>query len=113
MAQNQNASARLAKNTVIYMIGNLGSKILQVLILPLLTAVLLTEEYGYYDLIVTTINLITPIATLQLVEAMFRYLFGGSEEEKRVTISSVTAALVVGMTILAAVIALFKCLALI
>lgn len=108
MAQNQNASARLAKNTVIYMIGNLGSKILQVLILPLLTAVLLTEEYGYYDLIVTTINLITPIATLQLVEAMFRYLFGGSEEEKRVTISSVTAALVVGMTILAAVIALIQ-----
>ena len=101
MAQNQNASARLAKNTVIYMIGNLGSKILQVLILPLLTAVLLTEEYGYYDLIVTTINLITPIATLQLVEAM-------SEEEKRVTISSVTAALVVGMTILAAVIALIQ-----
>ena len=90
------------------MIGNLGSKILQVLILPLLTAVLLTEEYGYYDLIVTTINLITPIATLQLVEAMFRYLFGGSEEEKRVTISSVTAALVVGMTILAAVIALIQ-----
>lgn len=108
MAQNQNASATLAKNTVIYMIGNLGSKILQVLILPLLTAVLLTEEYGYYDLIVTTINLITPIATLQLVEAMFRYLFGGSEEEKRVTISSVTAALVVGMTILAAVIALIQ-----
>lgn len=108
MAQNQNASARLAKNTVIYMIGNLGSKILQVLILPLLTAVLLTEEYGYYDLIVTTINLITPIATLQLVEAMFRYLFGGSEEEKRVAISSVTAALVVGMTILAAVIALIQ-----
>lgn len=108
MAQNQNASARLAKNTVIYMIGNLGSNILQVLILPLLTAVLLTEEYGYYDLIVTTINLITPIATLQLVEAMFRYLFGGSEEEKRVTISSVTAALVVGMTILAAVIALIQ-----
>lgn len=108
MAQNQNASARLAKNTVIYMIGNLGSRILQVLILPLLTAVLLTEEYGYYDLIVTTINLITPIATLQLVEAMFRYLFGGSEEEKRVTISSVTAALVVGMTILAAVIALIQ-----
>lgn len=108
MAQNQNASARLAKNTVIYMIGNLGSKILQVLILPLLTAVLLTEEYGYYDLIVTTINLITPIATLQLVEAMFRYLFGGSEEEKRVTISSVTVALVVGMTILAAVIALIQ-----
>lgn len=108
MAQNQNASARLAKNTVIYMIGNLGSKILQVLILPLLTAVLLTEEYGYYDLIVTTINLITPIATLQLVEAMFRYLFGGSEEEKRVTISSVTAALVIGMIILATVIALIQ-----
>lgn len=104
MVRNQNASTRLAKNTVIYMIGNLGSKVLQMLILPILTAVLLTEEYGYYDLIVTTINLITPLATLQLVEAMFRYLFGGSEEEKKITISSVTAALIVGMAVLAIVI---------
>lgn len=101
MVRSQNASTRLAKNTVIYMIGNLGSKVLQMLILPILTAVLLTEEYGYYDLIVTTINLITPLATLQLIEAMFRYLFGGSEEEKKVTISSVTAALIVGMAALA------------
>lgn len=101
MVRSQNASTRLAKNTVIYMIGNLGSKVLQMLILPILTAVLLTEEYGYYDLIVTTINLITPLATLQLIEAMFRYLFGGSEEEKKVTISSVTAALIVGMAVLA------------
>lgn len=108
MIHNQSASTRLAKNTIIYMIGNIGSKVLQMLILPILTAVLLTEEYGYYDLIVTTINLITPLATLQLVEAMFRYLFGESEEEKKITISSVTAALIIGIAILATVIFLIQ-----
>ena len=96
MTQAQNASKKLAKNTIIYMIGNLGSKILQMLILPILTAVLLTEEYGFYDLVVTTINLITPLVTLQLVEAMFRYLFGGTAEDNKTTVSSVTAVLIAG-----------------
>ena len=103
MTQAQNASKKLAKNTIIYMIGNLGSKILQMLILPILTAVLLTEEYGFYDLVVTTINLITPLVTLQLVEAMFRYLFGGTVEDNKTTVSSVTAALIAGMLMLAVV----------
>lgn len=97
------AERRLVKNTIIYMVGNMGSKIMQMLILPIITAVLLTEEYGYYDLVITTISLVQPIVTLQLVEAMFRYLFSGTTEEKKKTTSTVIACLAVGALVLAVV----------
>lgn len=98
------ATQRLAKNTLVYLVGNLGSKLLQLLILPVTTSFLLTEEYGYYNLIVTSINLVTPLVTFQLSEAMFRNLFCGSDEHKRVVLSSVAAFLVGGMTALALVV---------
>lgn len=98
--ENSNANKTLAKNTVIYMIGNMGSKILQMLILPIITAVLSTEQYGYYDLVITTISLITPIITLQMIEGMFRYLFDGTEKEKKETVSTVIGVLLIGLAVL-------------
>ena len=88
MSDNKEVSNRLAKGTLIYMIGNLTSKILQMLILPIITINLSTSEYGYYDLVVTTINLITPIVTLQVVEGMFRFLFDSDEKKKCENIST-------------------------
>lgn len=100
----QTSGARLVKNTVVYMVGNLSSKIFQMLILPILTTILLTEEYGYYDLIINTVNLVTPLITLQLGQAIFRFLFTSNEEEKRETISSVTIVLFVGIAVLGIII---------
>lgn len=97
MIQKTNsASKRLAFGTIIYMIGNLTSRLLQMLILPIITGALETSEYGYYDLIVTTINLIMPIVTFQIIEGMFRYMFKADQEERKATVSSVVAFLVVG-----------------
>lgn len=100
MTLNQ-ASKRLAKGTIIYMIGNLSSKILQMLILPIITASLVTSEYGYYDLIITTISLVTPIITFQMIEGMFRYMFDATESEKQRTVSTVTAFLLCSLVVLA------------
>ena len=100
MSGNQ-ASKRLAKGTAVYMIGNMSSKILQMLILPIITASLATSEYGYYDLVITTISLITPVVTMQIIEGMFRFLFNASEEEKQKTVSTVTFFLSAGIVILA------------
>lgn len=46
---NEGAINRLATGTIVYMIGNMMSKILQMLILPIITAALVTSEYGYSD----------------------------------------------------------------
>lgn len=89
MTESSEASATLARNTIIYMVGNASGKVLQMLLLPLITAVLMTDEYGYYDLVITSISLVTPIATLQLTESMFRLLFEGSEIERNKTLSTV------------------------
>lgn len=97
---NRNASKRLIKGTIVYMIGNLMSKVLQMLILPIITASLLTKEYGYYDLVVTTINLVTPVVTFQMIEGMFRFMFSDSEVEKRKTVSTVTFFLIAGFIVL-------------
>ena len=106
MSNNENsASKRLAFGTVIYMIGNLTSRLLQMLILPIITGALQTSEYGYYDLIVTTINLIMPIVTLQIIEGMFRFMFKTDREGRKITVSSVVAFLLIGFLFLGVVIA--------
>lgn len=106
MTQNRapTAKERLARNTIVYMIGNAGSKVLQMLFLPLITGLLSTADYGYYDLVVTSINLVTPVVTFQISEAMFRNLFYGDDDEKAVVLSSVAAFILGGAIALAIVI---------
>ena len=94
---------RLARNAVIYLIGNAVSKLLQILILPLITTLLTTAEYGYYDVIVTSINLVVPAVTFQITEVMFRGLFFGDDKEKSVVLSSAAAFIVGGVAALAAI----------
>ena len=65
---------KLVKNTAIFAIGNFSTKILTFLIVPLYTYVLTTEEYGRIDLFTTTISFLVPIVTLQVQEALIRYL---------------------------------------
>lgn len=101
---NCSASKQLATGTIVYMIGNLMSKILQMLILPILTVALTTSEYGYYDLIVTTINLITPIITFQMIEGMFRFMYDGTDDDKKSIVSTVTVFLFGGGIALAIII---------
>lgn len=104
MSQNQTATERLAKGTLVYMVGNLLSKVLQMLILPIITYTLNTEEYGDYDLIVTTISLVTPVITLQVIEGMFRFLFDVDDNDRIKTVSTVSALLLAGTLLLGVVI---------
>ena len=53
-----NKENRLVKNVILYTIGNLGSKVLVMLIVPIYTHYMNPEEIGYYDLIVTLAGLI-------------------------------------------------------
>lgn len=99
--KKQGAEKRLAQGAIIYMIGNFTSKILQMLILPITTAVIATSEYGYYDLIITSISLITPLVTFQLIEGMFRFSFKVDDQTKIKTISTVASFLIIGFLLMA------------
>lgn len=100
MGNSKAANKRLVTGTIVYMIGNITSKIFQMLILPIVTVSLSASEYGYYDLIITTISLVTPLVTFQMIEGMFRYMFHSSDEEKKNTVSTVTALLLCSFLVL-------------
>jgi O-antigen/teichoic acid export membrane protein len=68
-----NRSKYLFKNIGILTISNFASKILVFLLVPLYTSVLSTEEYGTYDIVFSTIQLLFPILTLNISDAVMRY----------------------------------------
>ncbi|MBQ2974733.1 MAG: flippase [Clostridia bacterium] len=86
MSSQNGKYKKLAKNTVVFMVGNFGSKLISFVIVPLYTYVLTTEEYGIIDLFTTTINLILPFMILGLNEAVLRFLAG--KEMKKETVAS-------------------------
>jgi len=64
---------KLIKNIGLLSISNFGSKILIFLLVPLYTNILSTYEYGSYDLVVTSINLLIPILTLEISSGVLRF----------------------------------------
>lgn len=62
------------KNTFILSLGRFLPKLSSLVTLPILTACLTKEEYGYYDLIATLVMLVIPIATMMIQTAAFRFL---------------------------------------
>ena len=71
----------LISNLGIFTIANFTTKILNFLILPLYTSFLTTEEYGTIDLVSTLIQLLFPIFTLAISDAVMR--FGISEKDEQ------------------------------
>ncbi len=82
----------LASNTIILGIGQLVPKLISMVLLPLLTSYLTTEEYGNYDLIQSFASLLIPMVTLQIQQAVFRYLLSSQEKEDKT--KYVTSALI-------------------
>ena len=76
----------LLKNTSILAISNFSSKLLVFLLVPLYTNILSTEEYGTYDLIMSTIQFVTPFFTLNITDGVLRYLMEKAVVKKEVKI---------------------------
>lgn len=74
----------LVKETAWFAIGNFGSKILSLLLVPLYTNILTTSEYGSVDILNTTISLAIPLLTLSLQDAAFRYALDKEANSKSV-----------------------------
>ena len=69
---SKNTSKELFKNTGIIGIGQMSTKLVSFLLLPLYTALLTTEEYGTVDLLTTYSTVLMIIVGLQMNLAIFR-----------------------------------------
>lgn len=83
----------LVKNTIILSFGTLLPTIVNTVTIPILTGKLSATDFGTYDLIVTLVSLLLPIATLQIQSAGFRFLinYRGNDLESSKIISNIFA----------------------
>ena len=64
---------KLASNTLIFAIGTFSSKILSFLLMPFVTRMMGTGDYGSADLVQQTVNVLIPVVTLQVNSAALRF----------------------------------------
>lgn len=78
----------LIKNTLIYAIGNIGSKLLTFLLIPVYTQYLTADDVGYFDIIVNTALLLLPMITFQISDGIYKFIIKTEDEKERKKIIS-------------------------
>lgn len=89
-----NRDQSLIKNIMLFGISSFGTKIIYFLLIPLYTACLTTEDYGYVDLINTVISLLIPIMTMGMGESVLKYVIVCQEKKNAVLDCSLIVILV-------------------
>lgn len=100
----------LIKNTGIITIGRVCTQMISFFLLPLYTAVFSTTEFGVVDLFNTIVALLVPILTIQIEQALFRFLIDArsNEEDKTKLITSAFTLVVISIVTYTAI---FMCIA--
>lgn len=75
---------KLIKNLSLISLGALSSKVISYLMIPLYTNVLSTIEYGTTDLIFTTVSLLMPLLSLEISNALMRFLLDKEYNQEKV-----------------------------
>lgn len=82
---NSNKRANyLVKNTVIFAIGSFGTKVISFFLVPLYTHLLTTSQYGIVDLITTVRNIVVPIVSLNIGEAVMRFMLDKNADKNNI-----------------------------
>ena len=75
----------LIKNTIIFTLGNLGSKLISFFLIPLYTNALTTAEYGVVDLVATVGTVAVPLLTLNICESVMRFALDKDANTRKIT----------------------------
>lgn len=91
----------LIKNTAIFALSNLGTKLVSLLLVPIYTSTLTTDQYGIVDLITTIITIAVPMVTFNIGEAVMRFsLDKDSESDKIASIGILFLVLSIILTVI-------------
>lgn len=82
MGVSKNKEKDLVRNTLLFTVGNAGAKLLMLIIVPLYTYYVSTEQMGQYDLVNTYVGLFSVLACLALHEGLYRWLLDANTKDK-------------------------------
>lgn len=87
--KKDNQTVAFIKNTAIFFVGSILSKIIAFLLLPLYTSIVPADQMGIYDVSITLVTMLLSVCYFEIWSAALRYLYDGkSEEEKNSVIRS-------------------------
>lgn len=88
----------LIKKTGLYFIGNLSSKIMSTLIIPIYAFYIKANDLGYYDYTQTIMSILIPVFFVAIWEAILRHLLHETDEIKKRKIISTSTGFTVLMS---------------
>ncbi|TDQ37652.1 lipopolysaccharide biosynthesis protein [Aureibacillus halotolerans] len=84
-----NKIQKLMKNSLVFSVGNLGTKLILFFLIPVYTYHLTPSEFGTADLITVTSNLVLPLVTLSVFNGVFRFVMDKQYDKEAVLINSI------------------------
>lgn len=84
----------LSKNILLFALNGFLPKVLAFLLIPIYTGYLTTAEYGVSDLITTTVQMLLPVFTLTIHDAVIRFAMDKEYDAKAVFSSAIRITLV-------------------
>ncbi len=79
---SKNNYGYLAKNVGLLTLSNFATKILSFFLIPVYTSILTTAEYGIYDIVSTSVLLLTPLLTINIMEPVTRFSMEKDADQK-------------------------------
>ncbi len=82
------ARDRLLKNTFVYFLGVMATRLVNFLFLPLYTSKISPEIYGYYDVVYSALSVAIPSLFFMIWEVYLRFFLNGTDEEEKGSVTS-------------------------
>ncbi|MCM3511377.1 lipopolysaccharide biosynthesis protein [Carnobacterium inhibens] len=96
----------LVKKSGIYFIGNLSSKMMSAILIPIYAFYINTKDLGTYDFSQTIMGILSPIIILAVWEAVLKFLLSEDDLIKQRKIISTSAIFSIGMSLVFIIIAI-------
>ncbi|MVT40211.1 oligosaccharide flippase family protein [Chitinophaga oryziterrae] len=96
---------KLIRDTLLYATGPILSKVISILIIPYYSFILAKNDLGYYDLVLTSSQLIMAIITLKISDGLYRWLMESKgDRNKQISAVSNSVAVIIAAALLIGVI---------
>ena len=79
-----NKYKKLFGNTLVFAVGSFGTKLLGFLLVALYTRVMSEGEYSTVDLIYQTVNILVPLVTFSMSDAVIRFGMDNEYDHRKV-----------------------------
>ena len=89
-----NKYKKLANNTIIFAIGTFGTKLLNFLLIRLYTGCMSAEGYGAAELLLQTVNMLYPILTFSMADAVIRFGMENTYDKRQVYTTAIVSTVI-------------------